>query len=86
MGLFQVSNTLPLDVFQIIVGIYLIEVIVITAILISKIEYGEDSLKAQEAIGNMLLTGLLIYFAVAFVTTLAFSGIARLAILVGGVI
>jgi hypothetical protein len=86
MSLFQVSSTIPLDVFQIIVGIYLVEVIIITAILISKIEYGEDSLKAQEAIGNLLLTGLIIYFAVAFVTTLAFSGIARLAILVGGAI
>lgn len=82
-GLFEVSNTLPLDVFQIIVGVYLIEVVIITSILVASIQYGADTLKSLENIGKMLLPAVLIYGAVAFITTLGFSGIAKLAVAIG---
>jgi len=82
-GFFEMSNTIPLATFQIIVGIYLIEIVVISASLASKIEYGDDSIQELYTIKRLLMFAIIIYFFVAAGVTVAFGSMARIAIALG---
>ncbi|HDQ59763.1 MAG TPA: hypothetical protein ENN30_01065, partial [Candidatus Woesearchaeota archaeon] len=60
-GFFEMSNTIPLPFFQIVVGIYLVEIVVISAILASKIEFGDDQVSEMDATQKSLLIAIVIY-------------------------
>ncbi len=82
-GFFEMSNTIPLAWFQIIVGIYLIEIVVISAVLASKIEYGDDSIQELYTVKKLLMYAIIIYFFVAAGVTVAFGSMARIAVSLG---
>jgi hypothetical protein len=82
-GFFQMSNTIPLPFFQIIVGIYLIEIVIISTILASKIEFGDDHIQELDSVQKALWISIIIYFIVAVGVTIAFSGMAHVAIAIG---
>jgi len=82
-GFFQMSNTIPLPIFQIIVGIYLIEIVIISAILASKIEFGDDKVYELDSIQRSLLISIIIYFFITIGVTIAFASMARIAIALG---
>lgn len=82
-GFFEMSNTIPLPVFQIVVGIYLIEITIISAVLASKIEYGDDRVQELDTVAKSLLISTIIYFIVALGVTIAFAGMAKIAITLG---
>ncbi|MCD6576232.1 MAG: hypothetical protein J7K73_03670 [Nanoarchaeota archaeon] len=82
-GFFEMSNTIPLAMFQIIVGIYLVEIVIISAVLASKIEFGDDSIQELYTIKKLLMYAVIIYFFVAAGVTVAFGSMARTAIALG---
>jgi hypothetical protein len=82
-GFFEMSNTIPLGDFQTIIGIYLIEITIISIVLASKIEVGDDRINEYDSVSKYLLIATIIYFVVAIGVTIAFSGMARVAILLG---
>lgn len=82
-GFFEMSSAIPLPLFQIVVGIYLIQITVISSVLGSKIEYGDDRINELDTIQKFLMISIIIYFLITLGVTIAFSGMARIAIALG---
>ena len=82
-GFFELSNSIPLPVFQLIVGIYLIEIVIISTLLASKIENGDDKIQELDSIGKDLIIAIVIYFVIALGVTIAFAGLAKIAVALG---
>jgi hypothetical protein len=82
-GFFELSNTIPLPVFQLIVGIYLVEIVIISTMLASKIEYGDDKVQELDSISKDLIIAIIIYFVIALGVTIAFAGLAKIAVALG---
>jgi len=63
------------ELFQIIIGIYLIEVIIILGMFLTKITQGENSIIQWYTTGKMLIVGIVIYFLVAMTANSMFGGL-----------
>lgn len=66
------ANTSP-EVFQLIVGIYLIQVVIILGIFLTKIGEGDNSTSQWYNVGKMLLIAIVVYFIVALVANEVFA-------------
>ena len=65
------------EIFQFIIGIYLIQVIWILGMFLTKINYGDNKVIQRYTIGKMLIIGLVIYFLVALVSAAMFSDLIK---------
>lgn len=74
MGMF--GDGIPTYFFQIVVGIYVVQIIYILTVLANGIENGSDSLNEQYLIGQNLIKGILLYIFIAFVVTILFNFVA----------
>ncbi|MEM2121599.1 MAG: hypothetical protein QXU20_03005, partial [Candidatus Woesearchaeota archaeon] len=70
------GDGIPTYYFQIVVGIYVVEIIYILAMLSSGIENGSDKLGERHYIGNSLIKSSLLYGLVAFLVMIMFNLIA----------
>lgn len=71
----DVDKAMPPAIFQLVVGVYLIEVIVILAIFLTKINYGENKVAQGMLAGKMLIIGLVMYAVVALISSTMFVGL-----------
>jgi len=62
--------------FQIIVGIYIVEIVYILTILVNGIENGSDKLNERYLLGKNLVKSVLLYSFISFVILIVFSYIA----------
>jgi len=76
MGMF--GDGMPTYYFQIIVGIYVVEIIYILTILANGVENGSDSLNEQYLIGKNLIKGIFLYVFISFVVTILFTFVATM--------
>jgi len=60
--------------------VYLIQVIIILGIFLTKIDQGEDSVSQWNNVGKMLVIALVIYFIIAVVATEIFAGLIESAL------
>jgi len=65
------------SLFQLIVGIYVMEVIIILGMFITKISHGDNKNLQWNTVGKMLLIGMFIYFLVAMTSSMMFGGMIR---------
>lgn len=78
-SLFNLSGgQIPLYTFQLVIGIYLITLSVIIAYAISNISQPGDKIVLRENIASVLLIGLVLYIAIAFIVTLVFGSVGGL--------
>ncbi len=70
------SDAIPTFYFQIIVGLFVVQVIYILTVLSNGIEYGADKLKEQDSLGKHMLRSVTLYVVVAFLTILLFNLLA----------
>ncbi|MBW3012594.1 hypothetical protein KY340_00140 [Candidatus Woesearchaeota archaeon] len=70
------GDTIPTYFFQIIVGIYVVQLIYILTTLSNKIENGEDKLNEQYELGRNMVKGTLMYCLIAAFTMMVFSILA----------
>ncbi|MBI2141497.1 hypothetical protein HYU16_03680 [Candidatus Woesearchaeota archaeon] len=77
------GSGVPTYFFQIIIGLYIIEVTIILTILINGIENGSDKVAERFMLGSNLIKGTVIYGIVAFAITMLFNIIA--ASIIGGI-
>lgn len=70
------NGTLPITapVFQIIVGIYMIETAVLLSVFLNGVEYGEDPIGMRNTINQILITAIILYIMSWFVTYSMFGG------------
>jgi hypothetical protein len=74
LSVFQnINQVISPEYFQIIVGIYMIEIIYLLSMFQSKLENGEDKHARNLLASKYLLVGCLVYTVVIIVTTLVFS-------------
>ncbi len=86
-GIFgDVDKAIPPGVFQLIVGVYLIEVVIILAIFLTKIHYGDNKIIQRNAAAKMLIISMVVYLLVSLVSSFMFSGLIRNALtgIIGG--
>ncbi|OGI15977.1 hypothetical protein A3K63_01340 [Candidatus Micrarchaeota archaeon RBG_16_49_10] len=62
-SLIQINQITPVHYFQIIVGVYMIEVVSILSYFLSVIETGDDKIMRRYTLGKMLLIATFIYVA-----------------------
>jgi len=84
-GMFPIDRMMPPYFFQIVVGLYVIEVIVILTILSNSIDNGFDKLNEQYSIGKNLYIGLSLYFIIALLVTVLFTILAGAVSTVSGI-
>ncbi|MBN2043141.1 MAG: hypothetical protein JW754_05035 [Candidatus Aenigmarchaeota archaeon] len=68
------------ELFQLIIGIYLIEVIIILAMFITKITQGDNKVFQWNMAGKMLLVAIIMYFLVAMGSSFMFADLISKAI------
>lgn len=77
-GLFNLKDMMPPYYFQIVVGLYLIQVVYILTVLGNGIENGVDNLNEEHLLGRNLYKSALFYIIVAAATMLVFNGLAAM--------
>ncbi|RLJ09664.1 MAG: hypothetical protein DRP15_02900, partial [Candidatus Aenigmatarchaeota archaeon] len=81
----DVKNAISPSLFQLIVGIYVIEVIMILGIFLTKISKGENKPYQRYLIARMLVVGIVIYFVVAMMSKMVFGDLIKGALMGLGV-
>jgi len=74
--LFSKADAIPGYWFQVVVGIYVVQIIYILTVLANSIEFGVDKLNEQDSIGKNLIKGTMIYLVVTLISVLIFGRIA----------
>ena len=76
-GAFSAENAVPPDRLQLIVGIYIVQLLSILGYFCALLESGpNDTVAMYQSIGQTVLIGTIVYSAVCIVTTLVFAGMA----------
>jgi hypothetical protein len=70
---FNAESAISPELFQLIVGVYLIEVLVILAMFMTKISEGESKTSQWYAASKMLFTGLIIHYLIVLFASTIFS-------------
>jgi len=78
--LFNVVNMIPPYFMQIAIGIYIIQIIFILTGTLVTIDAGEDKLKKTHDIGKNLRRGIVLYLITAFISIVALSLLAGVAL------
>jgi hypothetical protein len=71
LNIFEVVKMIPPYFLQIIIGIYLIQIIFILTRTLVTVDAGEDKLQTLNKIGKNFLAGVMLYFITALFATLA---------------
>lgn len=75
-GLFDKLNVIPSYFFQIIVGIYVVQIVYVLTVLSNGIENGADKLSEQSRLGKNLIRSIILYSIVALIVVLLFNQLA----------
>jgi len=76
--LFSIDNLrkiIPISAFQLVVGVYMIEIVTMLAIFLSSIGNGEESFMKRLTIAKLLAISTAIYFLTFFITYYMFTAI-----------
>ncbi len=74
------GDGIPTYFFQIIVGLYVVQIVFLLTILVNNIENGEDKLNERFLIGNNLTKSTLLYSFISLIVILIFNFVASLVI------
>jgi len=72
------GDGMPTFYFQIIIGIYVVEIVYILTVLANGVENGSDDLNEQYLIGQNLIKSTLLYVFISLVVTLLFNFVATM--------
>ena len=72
-GIFSISNIIPSYYMQLIIGLYLVEIVIILTLLSTRIEHGIDSLQEQYSMSSNLFSSSILYFILAVIVTVIFT-------------
>ena len=75
--LFNIQDVIPGYFFQIVVGIYVVEIVYILTVLGNGIEHGADKLNEEYALGKNLRRSIFLYIIVCLFVVLLFTALAN---------
>ncbi len=81
--IFKIQDVIPSFYFQLIVGVYVVQVVILLTILYNGVENGPDKLNEQHLIGKNLYRSVPLYIVIAFIVTILFNILA--AGIIGGI-
>lgn len=76
----NMESSIAPELFQLIVGIYLIEVVIILSMFTTRINYGENKIFQWSNVGRTLLIGIIIYVLVALGASAMFGNMIKSAL------
>jgi hypothetical protein len=79
-AIINLDKMIPIYAFQLIVGVYTLQVVALIAIFVSLIQHGEENVLKRLTVGKMLLLATAVY---AFTTVFTFSAFSVLIPIVG---
>lgn len=74
-ALVNIKDVIPGYYFQIVIGVYIVEIIYILSVLLSGIENGPDKIGKENLIGKNMFSGTLLYVIVAFLFIIVFNAL-----------
>ena len=77
VSLIKIENVVPSYHFQLIVGLYVLEVIVILTYLNNSIENGLDNIAFKNSLSKNLIFGMSLYFIISLIGVLVFTVLAN---------
>ncbi len=72
---FNIGDVIPPYFFQLVVGLYVVQVIIILTILSGRIENGADNLTVEYRLGKNLFRSTVLYCIVSLIGILVFKGV-----------
>ena len=76
LDIFQIQNMISPVTFQLIVGLYVLQISFVLSVLLSGIVHGKDTVEENLEAGKNLLIGTIVYVIVASATILLFGSLA----------
>ncbi len=84
LDIFGFDSAMPSELLQLVVGIYVVQILIILGMFMNRIEYGDDRIKENDTIWKVVVTGVSVYFIVFLLVSAVFrpllSGIGSLAV------
>ena len=80
LGIFDITQMIPTYFLQIVIGLYLIEIVFILTSTLVTIKSGRDPLQSTSETGRNLRTGFLLYLAVALAAIIGLTLLGALAL------
>ena len=77
VDLFNVQGIIPNYFFQIVVGIYVVQLAYILTVLQNGVENGSDKINEEYLLGKNLIKSFLLYAVISIIVTLLFSTLAQ---------
>lgn len=77
VDLFKIDGIIPGYFFQIVVGIYVVQLAYILTIMQNGIENGSDKVNEQHLLGKNLIRSFILYAIIATIVTILFSSMAQ---------
>jgi len=74
-GLVDIKNILPVEIFVVVVGVYMIEIVVMLASFVGSLEYGDDPLDKYNLIASNVLMSLAIFAACVLIIYFIFRNL-----------
>jgi hypothetical protein len=78
----NLNKIIPISAFQLVVGIYMVEIVTMLAIFLSSIANGEESFMKRLTIAKLLAISSVIYFLTFFITYYMFTAIIPISSLI----
>ena len=77
MNIFKIEQVIPSFYFQMVIGIYVVEITIILCILVNGIENGINKLKEENLIGKSLINSTLLYVVIALIGIFIFNLLSK---------
>ena len=84
IDIFDVTTMIPPYFLQVIIGLYLVQIVFILTRALVTIDSGEDKLERTNKTGKNLTSAIILYFITAFLATIVLFALT--AIVVGGLV
>jgi len=75
-NLFKLSDTIPSYYFQIVVGVYVVQIVYILTVLANGVENGADKINEEYMLSRNLVRSVFLYFFVALLVSLIFVSLS----------
>ncbi len=78
VNIMRIQDVIPTYQFQLVVGLYVVEITIILTILANSIERGIDKLNLEYNLGKNLIRSVSMYFIISLLGILAFNALANI--------
>ena len=85
VSIIDIKQSMPAELLQIVVGIYVVEILVLLAIFVTRIEIGVDEIKQADNIWKFVIIGLTSYVIILLIIMMIFAPLIDIAAMKGTV-